>query len=283
MGLTGIKYHYSGKNFMQNPYNIIVVEDDPYALHMMGMLLARDWRTRIMDEIGSEQPLGDISKRLARFGREQIPIDLVIIDSEMLGDPQKPLLVAGLFQKMAPRPGLVFTATRSDPAFLKQAAALPDFSGYLLKNEAMFTLADAAVWGSRKSIVTTPSLEDALRLLFPNRDIQVMCSGDPFSALSAREKDIARLGILYNMAEQELSDELLIEPSYIANVMSNLYEILGVHEIARGEKSPSDFFEDPVILSKLKRYLPDGTPRRRAANLPAIAFHLLTRQCLVNK
>jgi DNA-binding NarL/FixJ family response regulator len=268
---------------MQSPYNIVVVEDDTYALHMMGMLLARDWRTRIMDEIGGGEPLGEISKRLAKFTRDQVHIDLAIIDSEMPGEPQKPLLVAGLFQKMSPRPRLVFTATRSDPVFLKQATELLDFSGYLLKNEVMFTLAEAAVRASAKAIVTTSGVEDELRQLLPSRDIHVMCSDDPFSALSAREKDIARLGILYNMAEQELADELLIEPSYVANVMSTLYEILGVHEIARGEKSPLDFFDDPVILTKIERYLPGGTSRRRAANLPAIAFHLLTRQCLTNK
>jgi hypothetical protein len=128
-------------------------------------------------------------------------------------------------------------------------------------------------------MVATPGTEDGLRLAFPTRNLHVMCSEDPFSALSPREKDIARLGILYNMAEQELADELLIEPSYVANVMSSLYEILGVHEIARGEKRPLDFFDDPVILSKIERFLPGGTLRRRAANLPAIAFHLLTRQC----
>ena len=265
---------------MQSPYNIVVIEDDTYALHMMGMLLARDWRTRIMDEISGGEALGEISKRLAKFVRDQIPIDLVIIDSEMPGETQKPLAIAGLFQKMSPRPALVFTATRSDPVFLKQAAALPNFSGYLLKSEVMFSLAEAAVRASTKAIVTTPGMEGALRQLFPTRDIHVVCSDDPFSALSAREKDIARLGILYNLAEQDLADELLIEPSYVANVMSTLYEILGVHEIARGEKSPAEFFEDPVILVKIERFLPGGTLRRRAANLPAIAFHLLTRQCL---
>ena len=268
---------------MQSPYNVIVIENDPYALHMMGMLLARDWRTRIMDEIRGDEAAGDISKRIAKFTRDLVPIDLVIIDSETPGEPQKPFLIAGLFQKMNPRPRLVFTATHSDPAFLKQAAALPDFAGYLLKHEVMFTLAEAAVRACLKSIVTTSGLEAALRQLFPTRDVQVMCSDDPFSALSAREKDIARLGILYNMAEQELADELLIEPGYVANVMSTLYEILGVHEIARGERSPADFFEDPVILSKINRFLPGASPRRRAANLPAIAFHLITRQCLNNK
>jgi DNA-binding NarL/FixJ family response regulator len=269
---------------MQSPYNVIVIEDDTYALHMMGMLLARDWRTRIMDEISGGEALGELSKKLAKFTRKQIPIDLVIIDSEIPGEPQKPLLIAALFQKFKPRPRLMFTATRMDPVFLKQAAELLDFSGYLLKNEVMFTLADAAVRACLpQAIVTTPGVEELLRELFPARDIQVMCSDDPFSALSAREKDITRLGILYNMAEQELADELLIEPSYVANVMSSIYEILGVHEIARGEKSPAEFFEDPVILTKINRFLPGGSPRRRAANLPAIAFHLLTRQCLSGK
>jgi DNA-binding NarL/FixJ family response regulator len=264
---------------MQNHhYHVLIVEDDLYALHMMGMLLARDWRTRVIAEIDGESSLKEIGLAIQKIGRAKERVDLVILDSELLGEHGKALQIAALFNEMIPRPRLLFTAAHRDPLLLRKAAALPNFSGWVLKNELLYGLAAAVVGAMEQFIVITPGVDDAILPDELRTRLQVISCADPAQELGAREKDIAHLGILYNMTQRDIADELVIDPKYVADVMSDLYEILGLHEIIHGEKDAAEVFENPIILRKIQEILPPGKQDRKVANMPTLAFHLLTQQ-----
>ena len=269
---------------MPSHYHVLVVEDDLYALHMMGMLLARDWRTRIIAEVEGEKSVAEIARQVQKVIKGKERIDLVIIDSELVGHPNKTLLVAGMFDELQPRPRLLFTATTCDTAFLRRAVGLSNFAGYVIKNELLFVLATAAVRIMEGGIVLTPGVDSALLPAALQARVQVISCENPVQEMGPREKDIARLGILYNMAQRDIADELVIDPQYVADVMSNLYEILGLHELIRGERLPDEVFQNPIILRKIREIIPTGGGREhKVPNMPTLAFHLLTEQCIETK
>jgi DNA-binding NarL/FixJ family response regulator len=262
---------------MPTHYHIAIVEHDPYALNMMGMLLARDWRTRVIAEMGGDMSLRELGEQVQKLARMHEHVDLVIVDSEIPGEPIKPFQIAALFNAFAPRPRLVFAATRSDPGFIARAAAHPDFAGFLLKNEVLYTLAGAVVQAVEGAVVVTAGVDASLLPAGLGGRVRVVESADPFLGLGPRERDIARLGILYNMAQRDISDELVIEPAYVADVMYNLYEILGLHEIVRGERPPEQVFQNPIILRKIQEIIQPAGHVHKAPNMPTLAFHLLTQ------
>jgi len=68
---------------MHTEIQVVIVEDDPYARDLMAMLLARDWRTRVVAEFesGAENDLKGF------FSDPLNPVDVVIIDTEVPADP----------------------------------------------------------------------------------------------------------------------------------------------------------------------------------------------------
>jgi DNA-binding NarL/FixJ family response regulator len=270
---------------MPSHYHVLIVEDDLYALHMMGMLLARDWRTRIVAEVEGQKPVVEIARQVQKVLKGKERIDLVIIDAELIGSPSKPLLVADLFDELQPLPRLLFTATTCDLPFVRRVAALPNFSGYVIKNELLFVLATAAVRAMEGAVVLTPGVERDLLPPDLRPRVQTISCENPVQDMGPREKDIARLGILYNMTQRDIADELVIDSQYVADVMSNIYEILGLHELIRGERPPDEIFQNPIILRKIREIIPAGGGGRehKVPNMPTLAFHLLTEQCIETK
>jgi DNA-binding NarL/FixJ family response regulator len=262
---------------MPTHYHIAIVEHDQYALSMMGMLLARDWRTRAIAELGGDKSLRELGEEVQKLARSRERVDLVIIDAEIPGEPIKPFQIAALFANFSPHPRLLFIDTRINPGFIAKAAAHPDFAGFLLKNEVLFALAAAVVQAVEGNVVITAGVDAALLPGNLERRVQVVGSANPFLGLGPRERDIARLGILYNMAQRDIADELVIEPAYVADVMYNLYEILGLHEIVRGERPPEEVFANPIILRKIQEIVQPAGHGHKAPNMPTLAFHLLTQ------
>jgi CheY-like chemotaxis protein len=67
-------------------YRAIIVEDDPFACDLMGLLLARDWRTHVVAELG----LGTEAELKKILAGQAHPIDVVLIDTETPVDPRWP-------------------------------------------------------------------------------------------------------------------------------------------------------------------------------------------------
>lgn len=256
--------------------NLLLIEDDPFARDLMGMLLTRDWRTRLVGEVGSEE---EVRRALAEPGRR---IDAILLDTEVPDEANWLPRIAGLAALADPSPRILCTATKPDAHSLRQAVE-SGFGGYLIKKEIGYALGTAVSHSvkSRRFILTPSGYRAALGARLPLPPDSWLFDGTkPVAKLTPREAEIARLAILFNHPYNELSDELLIRADQVGKVVSQVYEKLGMDYIISGEIPPETIFDDEVILRNFRRILQQVAARkskRKAADMPTLAFHLLTQ------
>jgi hypothetical protein len=103
----------------------------------------------------------------------------------------------------------------------------------------------------------------------------------PVANFTAREKDLTRLALLFNLAQRDIANDLIISTDFVAEVMGQIYEKLGVRGILDGEKELESFFQDKKLQERcqelLEQYVANGTRAgRKAPGMSTLAFHLLT-------
>lgn len=260
---------------MPKDLHVLLIEDDPFARDLMSMLLSRDWRTRVIGELGSED---DVRQFLNNTIQK---VDLVLIDTEMPGDPDWSFRIAEIAKTSEESPCVVFTATKSTPDALRKAID-GGFGGYLSKPEIGYALVGAIARAAKAGqFVLTP---DAYKLALQERiklpAKSTVLDGRKLTVdLTPREAEIARLAILFNQPHRDLSDELLIRADQVAKHVSNIYSKLGLDEFLAGEIQPEAFFDDQLILKRFRDILKrvSASPsRRKTADMATLAFHLLT-------
>jgi hypothetical protein len=104
----------------------------------------------------------------------------------------------------------------------------------------------------------------------------------PAAHFTPREHELTRLGLLFNLEQRDIADELVIGPDFVAELTGQVYDKLGLHELLRGEKSPEACFSDPTLLARCQELLEKSppSPDHRGHKTPwmsTLAFHLLTQ------
>ena len=259
---------------MPKDISVLLIEDDIYARDLMSMLLTRDWRTRVVGEVGTES---DVEK----FLRDPLHrIGAIILDTEVPGDPDWPFRVAEYATHSGHRPAILCTATQPNSETLRQVLH-HQFNGYLLKREMGYGLAAAIALAVKdgKWVTTRSAYQLALRERLTLPENAVSLDGTkPVGGLTPREAEIARLAILFNHPHRDLSDELIIRADQVAKHVSSVYTKLGLDEIMNGEMKPETFIQDKLVLQHFQRILDRiGTKSvRKTADMATLAFHLLT-------
>ena len=96
-------------------------------------------------------------------------------------------------------------------------------------------------------------------------------------SLTLRELEIARLAILFNQSYKDLGDELGLSAGYIGDLVSELYDKLGLTDILEGNSAPEEHFDDPEILTLFHTASRRRQDRAKSAfGMKTLAFHLLT-------
>lgn len=261
---------------MQKELNVIIVEDDPYARDFMSMLLRRDWRTRVVGEFSS---LSSMELKLA-LRSQSTRVDILLLDTEVANDENWPAKVVQMTRALPRPPLIVFTCTAPEPHILERILAAQG-GGYLAKNEILYALATALTEAAKGQFVITPGvLIVAGRLELPKHTL-IMDGSMPVANFTAREKDLTRLGLLFNLAQRDIADDLIISTDFVAEVMGQVYEKLGVRQILDGEKNLESFFQDEKLQERcreiLEQYAANGSRSgRKAPGMSTLAFHLLT-------
>jgi DNA-binding NarL/FixJ family response regulator len=260
---------------MPKDIHALLIEDDPFARDLMTMLLTRDWRTRVIGELGTESDVRDALEN------EFQKVDAIILDSEFPGDPEWPKRVAEIARETLEGPSILFTGNKPNPDTFRWAIE-NRFGGYVLKREIRYSLVAAVAAATKKErwVITSGVFSMALqhRLELPENTI-IMDGTQPVARLTRREEEIARLAILFNHAHRDLADELLIRADQVAKHVSNIYSKLGLDEIIQGELNPEIFFEDKVILRHFEEILTrvaNSPSKRKTADMATLAFHVLT-------
>lgn len=262
---------------MPKEIRVIIVEDDPYSRDLMAMLLSRDWRTRVVAELGSAE---DVDRYIDNENRKA---DIVLLDTEMPGDRSWSSRIADTFQALSNPPTVLCTGTQVDLGTLKRFAK-GGLGGYLLKNEILYSLAAAVSQTFSGDKVVTPGIWQAAQdhaILLP-KQIAIFDGGKPVANFTSREKEIVRLGILFNLAHRDVADELIISPIWVSELVSNIYAKLGLHEIISGDYPVKDYFEDDFVTERIENILARSNAKnkskkiRRTPWVSTLAFHMLT-------
>lgn len=262
---------------MPKDIRVLVVEDDPYARDLMSLLLTRDWRTRVVGEVGSEE---DVRRFLSESEQR---VDVTIIDTEMPWIPDWHLRVTELIQSIPDPPRMLYTCTHIDTDLLRQLSE-DGLGGYILKTESLYALASAVSFVADNHWTITPSILRAAfkeHITLPKKTL-VLDGTKRVASFTNRESDVLRLGILFNLAQRDVADELVISPQWVSKIISTVYEKLGLGAILSGEVPLEVIFDNDSVLARCKNILKrvsakqrDGKTRK-APWMATLAFHLLT-------
>lgn len=265
----------------ESEIQVVIVEDDPYARDLMALLLGRDWRTRVAAEFET----GDASGWRAYLADPLNPADVLIIDTEIPADPQAYRSVAESARARPRPPRLLYTCTHLDERSLRWALQ-SGCAGYAIKGELRYGVATAVIYAAQATFVLTPGVRDrAGRLDWPRPAVS-LDGRDATDRFTHRERDLARLGVLFNLAQRDLAEELALSADFVAEVLGQVYEKLGLRELRAGELSLESLFDDPALAARmqaaLRTVLPPADPvhpgsrPRKLPSLATLAFHLLT-------
>jgi DNA-binding NarL/FixJ family response regulator len=260
---------------MSKDFRVLIVEDGPYARDLMSLLLTRDWRTRVIAEATGISDLNDF------LAQPRQKIDVAIIDTEIPGEPDLPLTMAELVQKMKPSPKIIFTGTLADLNILNYLIRTGN-CGYVLKSEVLYSLATAVAFADSGKCVLTPGTRSLTYDMNLPSGTVIIDGRNSMTEFTPRERELIRLGLIFNLSIRDMADELVISRGWVSEVVSGIYQKLGVHDILSGEISPETVFENPAIYEHLQN-IAHRTPAqtsdgrlRKAPWMATIAFHLLT-------
>jgi DNA-binding NarL/FixJ family response regulator len=264
---------------MKKDLNIIIVEDDPYARDFMSLLLRKDWRTRVIGEFGSHAAI-ELQHALHQ---QSTHADVLIIDTEVPDDEAWPVKVAQIIRSLpvAHMPVVLYTCTAPNERVLSHILDVKG-SGYIAKAEILYALASAVSAAASGKFVLTPGTHMLAGDLDLPEATVIMDGTLPPANFTLREKELTRLGLLFNLAQRDIADDLVISTDFVAEVMGQIYEKLGLREILSGEKALETYFEDEKLLARCRDILQQvpasaaGKLGRKAPWMSTLAFHLLT-------
>lgn len=297
----------------KNVCQVLIIEDDPYASDFMTMLLARDYRTQvisaitskstldILDYFGNSPPEIQNSSALPFKSKEfdfTRPIDLIILDTEILWNENLPLKVAQTISSWKKIPKLLCTSTYPTNIILKQFLEYPFFSGYINKRDAVYSLATIVCLITQGYFVITPTVKSIVdeyfkRSAFPNQGLLV--NSTKLSALqkefSQTAREVVKLGLLFNLSQNDIQDEMGVSQTWVAKTLSNAYERLHLQEIVEDPDLLTEIFSTPhlsneFIINYYKRLIDtfpkhverhkDQSKNQKFKNMSTFAFHLFT-------
>jgi DNA-binding NarL/FixJ family response regulator len=254
----------------------------------MAMLLTRDWRTRVLGEVGD---LAGARRFFQNAG--PTPVDLMILDTEIPGEDGRPgrdahfTAIARLAAARPEPPRLLYTATVAGGRLLQECLGdglAAHFGGCILKEEALYGLATAAVLAMEPRSVVTPGVLAAGEGLAEIERARLLDGSASLDEFSPREQEIVRLGLLFNLTKRDISDELVIGWDWVSEAIGKAYEKLGLHEVLDGEIPIEAIFDDAIVQERCRSILGrsgakpgQGTRAQKAPWMDTLAFHLLTR------
>lgn len=250
---------------------VSIMCDDLFARNWMSLLIVRDWRTRLTAELNCHQD------PYAHFAQNNIPCDLLVVDLDSL--PSNPGLISMLNAQVINKKPIKILGISSRPERRFLARIKPELlAGYLLKDEIGTSLGwSIAFIADEKPVYTPTTYQLAFDLGLKIPDDKVILKRRVHAGITARQKEIARMAVIYSIGRRDLADELQISDQWSYGMVSELYEKLGLADLASNDESSLLFLQDdPKITKKLGKIIEDLGDGKKARDLETLAFHLLT-------
>ena len=247
------------------------LSDDLFSLNWMSLLIVRDWRTRVLTE-------GKLLNPLEEHEFESIQhVDVVVADLDSF--VQNTNLFSNLNRYLAENPTLlvVGVGSRIDPLFF-QRIPTRNIGGYLLKSEISSSLGWAVSFAYEGLLVFTPQAHQAaFSLGFSSTKPERVIKSRVYPGMTERQSEIARLAIIFSVGRRDLADELKISDQWSYGIVSELYEKLGLNELANDKDDILAYLgNDVMIKSHIDEILSELGSSKKARDLETLAFHILT-------
>ncbi|MEN8173144.1 MAG: hypothetical protein ABFS03_09725 [Chloroflexota bacterium] len=255
---------------MPKDIRVLLIENDPYARDLMALLLTRDWRTRVVAEIA------DPSRLSQYLSQPDTKIDVVILDAEPSTASGLPYELAKMTQTLTPAPAVIYMASQINHDTLDQFLTARS-GGYILKSELFYGLASAAALAADGNCVISPGIEQKLGSVDFPEHTYILDGRTMLERFTPRERELVRFKLIFNLSTRDLVDELVLSASWISEMMSIIYQKLGLRDILSGSESLEDYFNDEVVLAHSREILSSNhSSTRKAPWMATLAFHLLT-------
>lgn len=207
-----------------NPFSVLVVDDDYYALEAVKLLLSRDDRTRVWAGADSI----DVAIALLQAAEGPDP-DVVLLDVQFGSDERAG--IRGLPRIVASAAGakiLVTSVLRSEDVVRSAIEAGAD--GYVWKNESGNGIASAVQGVAEGRFVMTPSIAE---LVLGQADdlrayaTEVLAEEPDYADLTTSLKKTLYLFCLCGLSVREIAAELQISPNTVSSRIKTAYQALG--------------------------------------------------------
>lgn len=250
---------------------VSILSDDLFSLNWMSMLIVRDWRTRVFTEAGLISPLDAEEYDSIRY------VDVVVADLDSF--VQNTNLYTNLNQYLVENPSMTVLGVGSkiEPLFFHRIP-ISNIGGYLIKSEISSSLGWAVSFACEGSLVFTPGAHQAAFALgFSSKKSVRVVKSRIYPGMTERQSEIARLAIIFSVGRRDLADELKISDQWSYGVVSELYEKLGLNELAQDKDDIIAYLDDdPVIKVHIDEILAELGTSKKAKDLETLAFHILT-------
>jgi hypothetical protein len=175
-------------------------------------------------------------------------------------------------------PRILCTGIKPNLAVLRQMQH-PAFAGYVLKREIGYSLAWAVSMAIDGAWVITDGVQAlafAENVPLP-RPCMVLEGRSHIEGLTQRQADVARLAFLFSIERRELADELGVGDDWGYQLVSAVYESMGIKDFLTDETLLQDTFgSSAVMLSFVERIRQDMKGSGKSKDMETLAFHIIT-------
>lgn len=249
---------------MKKPIDVLIIEDDPYSSEFMRMLLVRDWRTRVVGVIKDKLELDHLNQKNHPMYQK---IDLLVIDTEFSVNSSQLFNIIDNTLRWDPKPNILCTATNPDPDIIKILTKYENFRGYLLKNELIYSIATAACLADAEYLIFTPTAyKFAFGLLRKTVRQVLIIDGNELNIpediykknIPPKESEILNLGLLFNLVNYDIKDELSITKNWVKQAIHLCYVKLGLEKVISDTKLltnvlNSTFFDNQLVINQIEK------------------------------
>jgi DNA-binding NarL/FixJ family response regulator len=257
---------------MPRDFRVVIVEDDPFARNWMVLLAVRDWRTRVVGEV-------DEPAKLMPYLTDPIsPVDFVLMDTDIPGGEDWIPRILEVISQLKRQPRILLTSIHPNPAVMRQLNH-PAFAGYILKEEIGYSLA----WAMSLALDGTWVMTDGVQALASAEGIRlpkpclVLEGRHRVAGLTQRQADVARLAFLFSIERRELADELGVGEDWGYQLVSAVYESLGIKDFVNDEALAREYFgRSKLITSYIDRIRSEAKGSGKSKDMETLAFHVIT-------
>lgn len=251
---------------------ILILSNDVFASNWIAQLIIRDWRTKVVAEIGTFEELKQLISELSTN-----LFDIIILDADNFD--ANPFSIVELLQLEYPFVKIILLGKNVNTELL-ELINHPLIGAYLIKREVEVSLAWATVKTAQGFLVLSKEVE---RFALNNPPIVkkaciVLDHIEAAEYLTPSENRNAHLAFVLSMARGNLADELSLTPKSSWTLISNLYNHIGMNDLLEGDDwIQFNIEEDAIILSHLEKESCEKYKTNNHTAKETLAYHIYTK------